>query len=161
MSGTASLLSDLLDYLTSEPCFWVFRSRRARRARLIAQLRAALADPGRPLEFPDVVDATRAAWEEDGRVRIGPDAWIKADRDGLWVAAWLLADGRGGPPSFEQIRSVLNRLPPVQLEIFVLYRLERLDVATIAARLDMSVTDAKDQLTQALMALGDTPRQRH
>lgn len=147
------LLPEILDYLVSLSGWRALWRLRTRQAKLIARLRAVLAATDAHLEFPDVIDATRRAWADDLRVRIDKDAHIAVDRDGLWVAAWLLAGDTAAASSPEAITAAIAGLPPLQREIFRLYRAEHLGHVEIASRLDMRAERVRSEMVAALIAL--------
>ena len=86
-------------------------------------------------------------------MRIDGDSRIAVDRDGLWVAAWLLAGDTTAARSPEAITAALADLPPLRREIFRLYRAEHLDHDEIASRLDISADMARSELVAAFVAL--------
>ena len=155
MSGKGSdpLLREILDYLVSQSGWRSLWGARARRLKLIARLQTALASVDTRLQFPDVVEATRKAWKDDPRVRIDRGGHIALDRDGLWVAAWLLAGDTTAARSPEAMTAALASLPVFQREIFRLYRAENLDHQEIASRLGISADMARSELIAALVAL--------
>ena len=152
-NGSDPLLRELLDYLVSQSGWRSLWRPRTRPAKLITRLRAVLAATDARLQFPDVIDATRQAWAGDLRVRIDGDSRIAVDRDGLWVAAWLLAGDTTAARSPEAITAALADLPPLRREIFRLYRAEHLDHDEIASRLDISADMARSELVAAFVTL--------
>lgn len=151
----APLLHDLLDYLAPQSRWRSIWRRRARRAELVERLRERLAAPHGRFQFPDVVEATRRAWVDDARIRIEADAVISADRDGLWVAAWLLAGRATASISPEHLTAVLAGLPPLTRQVFTLHRHDNLDEAAIAAQLGMSADAVHRELVAALVMLDE------
>lgn len=151
--GSDPLLREILVYLVSQSGWRSLWGARARRVKLIARLQTALALADKRLQFPDVVEATRKAWEDDPRVRIDWGGHIALDHDGLWVAAWLLAGDTAAARSPEAMTAALAGLPTLQREIFRLYRAEHLDHDEIASRLGISADMVRSELVAALVVL--------
>lgn len=99
----------------------------------------------------DLVDSTRALWSDDHRVRFDDWPAIRIERDGLWIAAWVLAGSR--PIDREDLRRVVDRLPLIRREVYLLYHRDGMDHGAIATRLGIDRDEVRRIHAEALLAL--------
>lgn len=102
---------------------------------------------------PDLVASTRAVWSDDHCVRFDDRPAMRIERDGLWIAAWVLAGSR--PIDREDLRRAVDRLPLIRREVYLLYHRDGMDHRAIAARLGIDRDEVRQIHAQALLALDE------
>lgn len=99
----------------------------------------------------DLVDSTREIWADDPRVRIADAPAVRFDRDGLWIAAELLAGARAIDP--RRLAAALGELPLLPREVYLLHHHGGLDERAIARRLAIDEMEVRAALVTALVLL--------
>lgn len=94
-------------------------------------------------------------WAHVKGASIEPDEQeFRGHTEGIGVRGWLLVPSEyleePDPSSLDRVKTALLRLPPNTLEIFLLNRVEGLDLPEIAARLHMPIWCVRRHVRRAL-----------
>ena len=104
---------------------------------------------------PSMVTSARMIWAHVQGASIEPDEQdVRGHAEGIEVRGWLLVPTeyleKPDPGSLERMKTALLQLPPKTIEIFLLSRVEGLDLPEIAVRLHMPIWRVRRHLRHAL-----------
>ena len=153
---TLALLMEARDLLHSHPTLGRRDEQRRSCRALATRIDAHLA---RHLEMAThpAIEVARQRWAVTSLLRIDTsDPAVDEQPDGVWVRAWIRISRAAlgeNEATLRQMRHDIEDLPLPLAEVFLLHRVESLDVASIARRTGLSVGEVSAHLTEALARL--------
>lgn len=150
------LLRETMDLLNDAPHFSLRRDRSHTSYALASRIEGFLTSDYRAAAPREVVATIRERWHARSCIRIDPDPVMRADTDGLWVSAWLRAGAEpveSDPRTASRYRAVLDNLPVVTREVFLLHRRDAMVYPAIAERLAIDVAEVERHIADALEKL--------
>lgn len=153
---TFALLRATLAFLNATPDAVLGQEAIQSRVALAAIIDAHLSDAGLIEPAQDIIDIARRRWGAEGRVRIDATPAVRLAHDGIWVSAWLSCGEKivaGETLQGERLQSAIAALPIMTREVFILHRIEGLDIPDIANRLALRPSAVRRHFANALIGM--------